>query len=453
MFRRVLASFHPTNQPWITRRSYRYELAQALTFPFAVTLIEGSVVGVLAQKAFAVGPMLFAAIMAAPMFANVTSFIWAHLARGRPKIRFINLLQLAVLCCVASIALLPTAGLGPLLLTTLIILSRCLLAGVVTIHSTVWRMNYPRSVRGRVTSRLVVINSLLMAIVPMVGYALLDVDPHAFRVVYPAAVIVSLFGVWSFAKVRLRGERELLKYERAPTARPQPHGEAGSIYEYDPDGETATAWQVLRRDRLFRGYMIGQFLLGFGSMAAEVVAVYLIAELTSGMSLEYLVSILLSTVIPMLVTTATLPLWASRFDGTHVIRFRISGGWLWMVAQLCYWFGAMAGTLVWFVVARIVVGVARSAGMLAWNLGHNDFASRRMVAVYMGIHVTLTGVRGAMAPFMGMLLYAGWRDSPVGSFAGIGAAMFLVPVALTFTSQVIFWRLTRLIPGSNPSQP
>jgi len=112
-----------------------------MTFPFAVVLVEGGVVGVLAKKAFAIGPMFFAAIMAAPMFANVTSFIWAHLARGRGKVRFINALQLAVLLCVASIALLPTAGIGPVLLTALIILSRCLLAGVVTIRSTVWRMS------------------------------------------------------------------------------------------------------------------------------------------------------------------------------------------------------------------------------------------------------------------------------------------------------------------------
>jgi MFS family permease len=452
MFRRAFASFHPSAQPWITRQSYRYELAHALTFPFALTLVEGSVVGVLAQKAFAVGPLLFAAIMASPMFANVTSFIWAHLARGRGKVRFINVLQVAVLLCIASIALLPTAGVGPVLLTALIILSRCLLAGIVTTRSTIWRMNYPRAVRGRVTGRLVIINSLLMAIVPAIGYTLLDVNPNAFRIVYPAAVVVSLLGVWSFSKVRLRGERELLKYEAAPSARPQPHGETGSIYEYAPDAETTTAWQVLRRDRLFRGYMIGQFILGFGSMSAEVVVIYMIAKMTSGMSLEYLVSILLSTVIPMLITTLTLPLWAKMFDGMHVIRFRISGGWLWMVAQLCYFMGAMTGTLIWLVVARFVVGVARSAGMLAWNLGHNDFASRRMVAVYMGIHVTLTGVRGAIAPFMGMLLYVGWSQSPVGSLPAIGAGVFLVSVILTAVSQIIFWRLIRLIPASDPSR-
>ena len=46
---------------------------------------------------------------------------------------------------------------------------------------------------------------------------------------------------------------------------------------------------------------------------------------------------------------------------------------------------------------------------MAWQLGHNDFARQDQLAAYMGLHVTLTGLRGSIAPFLGIILYAGWQ--------------------------------------------
>ena len=64
--------------------------------------------------------------------------------------------------------------------------------------------------------------------------------------------------------------------------------------------------------------------------------------------------------------------------------------------------------------SRVVLGVARGGGMLAWQLGHNDFADRDRVGLYMGVHASLTGLRGALAPFLGMLLYVGWSPTSMG---------------------------------------
>ena len=44
----------------------------------------------------------------------------------------------------------------------------------------------------------------------------------------------------------------------------------------------------------------------------------------------------------------------------------------------------------------------------------------------MGLHVTLTGLRGAIAPFLGILLYAGWQRGGFlpGAWDGIGPWIF-----------------------------
>jgi len=55
----------------------------------------------------------------------------------------------------------------------------------------------------------------------------------------------------------------------------------------------------------------------------------------------------------------------------------------------------------------------------------------------MGIHVTLTGVRGAFAPFLGMALYLGWdAQGYVPGSTGMGAWLFMLAAVLA----VIAWR-------------
>ena len=458
MIRRILSSFHPRNQPWITRQSYCHELIVALTYPAALAMIEGGVVGVLARKTFGVGPMLFAAIMSAPMFANLTSFLWARLSRRRRKVRFINVLQVAFLLTVGSIALLPTGGAGPLLLVGLVIVARVLQTGILTVRSTIWRLNYPRPVRARVTGRLAIINSLLMAVAPLAGYAFLDRDPDAFRLIYPASVLIALIGVGAFSRVRLRGERELLRYESDPAARPVPHGAPAPLYEYDPEVPASGFWSILRRDHLFRRYLQWQFVAGLALMIADVIVIHLIVDLTSSLRFAYVTSITLTTALPMLLAVLTLPFWARYFDRVHIVRLRMRLGPLWLLSLLLNWFAVQFGSLPVLVAARIVVGFYRGAGALAWNLGHNDFADRRLVALYMGIHVTLTGVRGAIGPFLAMALYIGWSERAllwlgieVPAFKGISHHVFLLSAALVVVATAGFYHLDHAIRRGRPS--
>lgn len=453
----------------MARQSYAHELANAMTFPAAMSLVEGGVVGTLANKLFDVSGLQFAAIMAAPMFANVTSFIWARLARGRRKVPFIVGLQIALLACVAGIAVLPVSMFGAGALTALVIASRCLLAGVVTLRSTVWRANYPARVRAQVTGKLALINSVVIATAPLIGFAFLDKNPYWFRWLYPVGVALSLAGVAAMSRVRLRHERDLLNYENKLGVAPTPHGAPGApgaaIYEYDPL-QTPTFWTVLRRDHLFRRYMFFQFLAGSSVMGSETVAAYLITkELTSGMNYAYAISILLTATLPLLIAIAVMPTWAHYLDRVHVTTFRSRQGGFWILSQLVYflaamvWVGAQSaiGALLILALGRMIQGVIRGGGMLAWNLGHNDFADRRMVALYMGIHVTLTGVRGALAPFLCMVLYLGWSSDALAilgvayipEFAGVGPYVFVLTACVATAATIGFTRMKRAMDKQN----
>jgi len=140
-------------------------------------------------------------------------------------------------------------------------------------------------------------------------------------------------------------------------------------------------------------------------------------------------------VIPFAVSMVTLPIWASYLDRVHVAEFRARQSVLWVISQGLLWAGALLGSLWWIGASRFVLGIARGGGALAWQLGHNDFADQKALSAYMGIHVTLTGVRGAIMPFLGMFLYIGMGAE------SIGAHLFAIAALL---SVIAWWGFRRL---------
>ena len=130
-------------------------------------------------------------------------------------------------------------------------------------------------------------------------------------------------------------------------------------------------------------------------------------------------------------------------DRVHVAQFRARQSLLWVVALILTMLGAVLGSILWLAISRIVMGIARGGGSLAWQLGHNDFAKPDQLSAYMGIHVTLTGVRGAIAPLSGMLLYSNLGASR--RRQGIRAAAFICGLSDGVQSpyrQIKGWALT-----------
>src|SRR5829696_8648153 len=210
-----LLQFRTRHQPYMVRHSYRHEMRAALTFNLAASLAEGSFTGVVAAKNFQAGVVLMSVITAAPMFGNVAALIWSDLSRGRRKVPLVNLLQLGVILMIASVALLayvplPYAG---WIFAAQIIVARMLASGIITIRSSIWRANYPRVVRGQITSRIATVATFVLAVTTFAGSYLLDQNPRAFVYLYPAAAVIGVVGIWQFSGIRVRRERLLRKKE------------------------------------------------------------------------------------------------------------------------------------------------------------------------------------------------------------------------------------------------
>lgn len=393
---RVLWSFLPGSVPPMTRANYRREALSALFLPFALAATEGSIISVLVRVAYEgrTDPVLLnlavGVLAAAPAMANIISFVWVKLSHGVPKIPFINALQLALVVMVLAIAACPRTGLGLVVTSLAVVLGRVAWTGLITLRSTIWRYNYRRDVRARITGKITTIQVMMMALLGLGLGQAMDLDERAFRVLLPVGAGLGLLGVWHYSRIRVRHEWALLASEKKAAA-----GRAASL---NPWGMVVT----LREDPAFARFMAAQFLLGMGNMMALAPVVLIVRE---QFGFGYLASMVVVNSIPLGLMPVFIPFWARLIDRSHIVRFRIIHCWAFVLNLTLMLVGISTGQVWLLVLGAIAKGAAFAGGALAWNLGHLDYAPKGKETQYMGVHVTLTGVRGALAPMVGVTVY------------------------------------------------
>lgn len=396
--RSAIASFHPRSLPPMLRASYGRELVAWWFLPIMLGAIEGGVISVIVKKAFAglssisEGQLNFAvaAVTAAPSLANITSFMWASATHGRSKIKFITWLQITTAVCVAAVALAPRNLFGLVLLTAAVYAARICWTGVILIRTAVWRNNYPRADRTRIAGKLASVQAVVLCIVAFLLGLAMDWDDESFHWLFPLAALGGLVGTTIYSKVRLRGQKRLARAERA-----------GAQIE-QPSMNPLSVWRVLAGDPLYRRFMITMFVFGLGNIMLIAPLAIILQEV---FQLGYWPSILITSAIPDITMPLAIPIWARLLNRCHVVQFRSMHAWAYVSASLGMLVAVTTGHAWVLFFTAVLVGIADGGGVLAWNLGHNDFAKDHNASQYMGVHVTLTGIRGLIAPFLGVGIY------------------------------------------------
>ena len=408
---------------------FRREIVPWALLGLALGLVEGATAAVLVKQHFAgVAPALavnlaVALVSGAPAFSNVLSFVWANLAHGRARVQLIVALQAGFALLVGCVSFASRAA-GGLVLTVLsVVAARVLWAGILTVRAAVWSANYPRNVLARITGRLVIVNSIAVACsAALVGWAL-EARVVDARWLYGGGALAGLLGAWLYRAMRVRREFRLLAAEAASGARSEPFS-------------LRMLTEILREDPAYREYMLWMGIFGGGTLMLTAQLVLLFSErlhLTSGTQIGLL------AVVPLITQPIFLPWWARLFDGSHVVRYRSRQGWAIVLASAAMCAGVFSAwqPLLW--VGAVLLGAAQAGANLGWNLGHNDFASVGRAQHYMGVHVTLTGLRGGVAPPLGVLAYMGLEAG----HPGAGEFALALPLAMTLAGALGFNRMRR----------
>ena len=418
------------NLPFVARTLMPREVQVNALMAITLGALEGGLMGVIVKIGFAdvAAPALVnlavAIVAGAPAFANVASLAFANLAHGRHKTRWVSALMAGCAGSALLIALAPVSAAGLIWLVFWMITARLCWAGVITLRAAIWRANFPRHVRATITGRIAVTYSLLIAATSAgIGIAM-EFNDQAWRFTYPVMGLLGLVAAWRYRRFTVRGHGRLLRQER------DNRSGGGQVRISD-------ALMVLRTDIWYRRYMATMFVFGAGNL---MVIALLVVILTDQLGVSRLMQVLITTTIPLLALATFTPVWARYLDKVHILDYRAWHSWTFVATMALFVPGAIFGQVWLFLLGALALGAAFAGGRLGWNLGHNDFASEGRSTLYMGIHVTLTGIRGLIAPLVGVGLYQ-WLESIE---PGRGRFVLLFPFMLTLAGAVTFVVLARM---------
>lgn len=427
-------SFHPAAMPWLARANYARELRASFFLPWAIAATEGSVIGFIVRKLYdgVVGDTLLnflvAALIAAPALANITSFLWAIAVSGRRKIPFITALQIMVIISIMAIAAAPRTPTGLIVIVAAAFAARICLSGVVTIRATVWGVNYPTD-RARMTGKFQTVSVTISSLIAIGLGQAMEISENAYRFLIPVFGLIALIGVGSYARIKVRTESTIIAREQAQTD--QSSGSISNIRSL-----LRGIIRVMFDDRDYRRYQTCQFMLGIGNMMSWTPFVIIAEE---QFNLDYFWGLMLTQVIPMMMMPIFIPFWARFLDRVHIVVFRSVHSWVFVVTFVLAFFAAQTDTLWLLYAASVARGIAFGGGALAWNLGHLQYVKPERSTDYMAVHVTLTGVRGLTAPFIGVAIYAMYESL----WPGEGSWVFIVGLVITLCGTFGFRSLSR----------
>jgi hypothetical protein len=185
--------------------------------------------------------------------------------------------------------------------------------------------------------------------------------------------------------------------------------------------------RLLKEDRLFTSMLLAWMIMGLGIIMTLPLRIeYLGGE--SGLNLSNEQIAIVTVVVFSVARIISSRLWGELFDRVRFLHYRISLNLLLISATLVYFH---AESFIGVSIGTALAGVGVGGSKIAWSLWVTKLAPNGMEARYMGAHVALTGLRGALAPFIGYWL--------LGILGYKGVAWF--SVALVTFSTFLFYRL------------
>jgi len=442
--------FQVRRAPYLSRGNYLHEIRHIFAWGAVAGLVEGNFAALVVAKIFHGGPLLINIAATTPVAAHLANLVWGMLCVGRPKVRMMTLSAAGVVLLTGAVALVPVSPLGAWVFVAQMAAAQFFMTGIVSTRAAMWKANYPQWVRGQLAARVQVVRTITQLTALGVGAAVLSKAPELYRWLFPVVAVVGVIAIWLLQRMHVRGERAML----ARLHRGEGHG----LIEPQQFWAVLSPWcvlsgaaRVLRADGAFRQYCVAQMFAGAANLMVRSVAVVMIAEqLLGDMPASFWVGAVLLDVLPRLLMLASMSRFAAYFDRVGVLRFRVFHGVCWLAALVFGAIGAWAlsrGTLgapefvismLGFIAFSIVQGICHGGGAIAWNLGHLHFAHPADAEVYMGIHVSLTGLRGLVLPSVGMMLWHG-----VGSWTGIGWWVWSVSSCFALVALICFAALAR----------
>ena len=189
-----------------------------------------------------------------------------------------------------------------------------------------------------------------------------------------------------------------LSYMQIPVPRRDVFARNDSI---SPHRAFSEGLKIFVRDRPFLLYQIGFALAGSANHMAMVFVPEVLKEFVHASDS---VIGLVGAVLPALLVTLSAPVWGRYLDRVNPMIGRSTFNALQCVAYGFYAYGGHTLQGWPFFVGAALHGISNGGGTINWLTGSLYFASSSHISLYNAVHVCLTGLRGLIAPVLGLYL-------------------------------------------------
>ncbi len=261
------------------------------------------------------------------------------------------------------------------------------------LQNSLLQNSFNNKVRGKVFGIITSIVTVITMSTSFIAGKILDYSEHDYKKVFFAIGILSFIGVSLLSFIKTFKKSQVPKVKK-------------TIPEIllRPIKRTIL---VLKEDKDFAHFELAFFTYGVGFiMVVPVLPLFLVGE--NYLNLDYSHSFLAKGILMQLGMLFLSPIAGRVHDKVNPIFFT---GFSFLLMSLYPTFLLLsllfiksAYALMLMYIACIFYGAAMSGLNISWNIGSIYFAGENDASMYQSVHVTLTGLRGFFAPFLGFTL-------------------------------------------------
>jgi len=248
---------------------------------------------------------------------------------------------------------------------------------------------------GRLYSITTSVNKIVMLVITFLYGLLLDFDNYAFIYVFP---VVAVFGIISvFLLTKINYEEHFQETEKI------------KLFE-SVKNSFKNMKQIIKTNRPFRHFEIGFMYYGFAFMGTvSIITIFFEKDLHLNYSsvafYRNAYNILAIVILPyfgrLIGKIDPRKFGAISFASIMMFLFCLV-----LTDQFPYYFNFSGLKLYYFMLLFIIFhGVFAATMALSWNIGSVYFCKDEESADYQSVHLSLTGYRSILAPFVGIFFY------------------------------------------------
>lgn len=273
-----------------------------------------------------------------------------------------------------------------------IVLGQLIAAQTAPFILLIYSQNFRHTERGSKLSFAFMITALSGALFCLLAGRLMDIHIGWYRPLY---LVMAGAGFTAAAL-----------YRKVPSAPPESRQIAHPLRNF----------KYIFTDKLFGRLLLSWKFMGLANLMMIPLRVEYMANPAYGMNFSNEKIALVTVFLPAIARMLSTHLWGRLFDRVNFLTLRTIVNAIFLVSILLFF---NTHSFFWLCVSALLIGMAFGGGGVMWTLWVTKIAPPEKVPAYMGIHVSLTGLRGVIAPFLGFYLIAHFSPPNVSYVAAV----------------------------------